>query len=204
VTDPEPPASPASEPAASAVEPVVARTVSRPSPIRPIGFLLTIAVAAAVIVVLVIRGAPTGGDIMAKGQPVPEFSGTTLDGQPFDLATERGKPVLVNFWGPSCIPCREEFPLLAAKAAEHAADGLVIVGVLADDPIDPARDFAAKYGGTWPTVIDPGAAIKKAYLVVGRPQTYFVDRAGILRSIQLGPLTDADFERQFALISGGG
>jgi cytochrome c biogenesis protein CcmG/thiol:disulfide interchange protein DsbE len=206
VTDPETPESPASEPAGPTVEPIVARSPeSRPSPIRPIGFLLTIAVAAAVIVVLIIRGAPTtGGDIMAKGQPVPEFSGTTLDGQPFDLATERGKPVLVNFWGPSCIPCREEFPLLAAKAAEHAADGLVIVGVLVDDPVDPARDFTAKYGGTWPTVIDPEAAIKKAYLVVGRPQTYFVDRAGILRSIQLGPLTDADFERQFALISGGG
>jgi cytochrome c biogenesis protein CcmG/thiol:disulfide interchange protein DsbE len=185
-------------------EPVAARPTARPRPIRPIGFLLTIAVAAALIVVLVVHGAPTGGEIIAKGQPVPEFSGTTLDGQPFDLASERGKPVLVNFWGPSCIPCREEFPLLAAKAAQHAADGLVIVGVLADDPVDPARTFAAQYGGTWPTVVDLGATIKKAYLVVGRPQTYFVDRSGILRSIQLGPLTDADFERQFALISGGG
>jgi cytochrome c biogenesis protein CcmG/thiol:disulfide interchange protein DsbE len=205
VTDPETPASaPPAPPSEPVVEPVVARPSSRPSPIRPIGFLLAIAVAAAVIVVLVLRGAPTGGDVTAKGQPVPEFSGTTLDGQSFDLANERGKPVLINFWGPSCTPCREEFPLLAAKAAQHAADGLVIVGVLADDPVDPARAFAAQYGGTWPTVIDPGATIKKAYLVVGRPQTYFVDRAGVLRSIQLGPLTDADFERQFALISGGG
>ena len=52
-------------------------------------------------------------------------------------------------------------------------------------------------------MIDPGAKIKAAYHVVGRPQSFFVDRTGVLRSIQLGPLTDADFERQFAQIAGG-
>ncbi len=41
------------------------------------------------------------------------------------------------------------------------------------------------------------------YRVIGRPQSYFVDRNGILRSIQVGYLTDADFERQYAMISGG-
>ena len=53
-------------------------------------------------------------------------------------------------------------------------------------------------------MIDPGAAIKAAYHVLARPQSYFVDRTGVLRSIQVGALTDADFERQLALISGGG
>ena len=67
-----------------------------------------------------------------------------------------GKPVVVNFWGPSCVPCRDEFPLLEAKLAEHAADGLTVVGVLTDDPVEPARDFVAKYGATWPTVDRPG------------------------------------------------
>ena len=58
-----------------------------------------------------------------------------------------GKPVVVNFWGPCCVPCRDEFPLLEAKLAEHAADGLTVVGVLTDDPVEPARDFVAEYGG---------------------------------------------------------
>ncbi len=102
---------------------------------------------------------------------------------------------------PACVPCRDEFPLLEAKLAQHAADGLTVVGVLTDDPPEPARDFVAQYGATWPTVIDPDKAVKGAYRVIARPQTYFVDRAGVIRSIQVGELTDADFERQYAKIA---
>ncbi|HEX2756257.1 MAG TPA: TlpA disulfide reductase family protein [Candidatus Limnocylindrales bacterium] len=180
---------------------VVAR---RPRPILPITLLLLVAIATTAIVVLVARGGPTDTSGIGKGKAVPNVAGTTLTGKTFDLASLRGKPVLINFWGPGCVPCREEFPLLAAKAVEHQASGLVIVGVLTDDPVEPARAFAAQYGGTWETVIDPGAAIKAAYHVIARPQTYFVDRNGVLQSIQPGQLTDADFERQFAQIAGGG
>ncbi len=109
--------------------------------------------------------------------------------------------MIVNFWGPSCIPCRDEFPLFKAKLAEHAGQGLAIVGVLMDDPPDAARSFVADFGATWPTVVDPDEAIVRAYQVAARPQSYFIDRAGILRSIQIGEVVEADFERQYALIA---
>ena len=194
-TDPALPAAPAPRPGER----------PRPRPILPIALLLLVAVATAGAVFLIARGGPGAGSTeIARGQVVPNVAGTTLTGATFDLASLRGKPVLINFWGPGCIPCREEFPLLAAKAVEHAGSGLVIVGVLTDDPVEPARAFAAQYGGTWETVIDPGGAIKAAYHVIARPQTYFVDRNGVLQSIQPGQLTDADFERQLAKIAGGG
>jgi cytochrome c biogenesis protein CcmG/thiol:disulfide interchange protein DsbE len=170
---------------------------------RPIGLLLAVAALTTLAVIGIVAATRPGASAIVKGQPVPNVAGTTLDGQPFDLATVRGHPVVINFWGPSCVPCRTEFPLLAAKAREHAADGLVIVGVLTDDPPDGARAFVSQYGATWPTVIDPGASIKSAYQVVARPQSYFVDRAGNLRSIQIGEVRDVDFERQYAAIAGG-
>jgi cytochrome c biogenesis protein CcmG, thiol:disulfide interchange protein DsbE len=170
---------------------------------RPIGLLLAVAVLTTVAVIGIVAATRPGAAGLAKGQPVPNVAGTTLDGQPFDLASVRGHPVVINFWGPSCVPCRTEFPLLAEKARQHAADGLVIVGVLTDDPPEGARAFAGQYGATWPTVIDPGTAIKSAYHVIGRPQSYFVDRAGNLRSIQIGEVRDVDFERQYAAIAGG-
>jgi cytochrome c biogenesis protein CcmG, thiol:disulfide interchange protein DsbE len=170
---------------------------------RPIGLLLAVAALTTLAVIGIVVATRPGASGIAKGQPVPNVAGSTLDGQPFDLATLRGHPVVINFWGPSCVPCRTEFPLLAAKVREHAADGLVIVGVLTDDPPDGARAFVSQYGATWPTVIDPGAAIKSAYQVVARPQSYFVDRAGTLRSIQIGEVRGADFERQYAAIAGG-
>jgi cytochrome c biogenesis protein CcmG/thiol:disulfide interchange protein DsbE len=142
--------------------------------------------------------------LLARGQPVPNITGTTLDGAPFDLAALRGKPVIVNFWGPSCVPCRDEFPLFLQELGKHAGDGLAIVGVLMFDSPSPARDFIAQYSATWPTVDDPSGAIRTSYRVAARPQSYFIDRNGVLRSIQVGQLTAAEFERQYALIAGTG
>jgi cytochrome c biogenesis protein CcmG/thiol:disulfide interchange protein DsbE len=171
-------------------------------PRRPILLALLVAALTTAGLLLLVR-AGTGGpdDRAVVGQPAPAIVGTTLDGTVFDLASLRGVPVVVNFWGPSCVPCRDEFPLFAAKQAEHAADGFTVVGVLTDDPVEPARDFVAQYGGDWETVVDPDKAIKAAYRVVARPQTYFVDRSGVIRSIQIGEVTDADFERQYERIA---
>lgn len=169
-------------------------------PRRPIllGLLL---VALTTLAVFAVTRPPGGEGRAGVGDPAPAIVGTTLDGEAFELAALRGRPVVVNFWGPSCVPCREEFPLLAAKLAEHAPDGLAIVGVLTDDPPEPARAFVEEYGASWPTVVDPDKVVKAAYRVAARPQTYFIDGSGILRKIQVGELTDADFERQYGLIA---
>ena len=109
---------------------------------------------------------------------------------------------MVNFWGPSCVPCRDEFPLFIARLAEHADDGLAIVGVLTDDPPEPARDFVAEYGATWPTVDDPDERDQDgvARSPRGRRRTSST-RDGIIRSIQVGEVHDEDFERQYAKIA---
>ena len=174
----------------------------RPSPRRrPIVLALVLAAIATMAVVGIVSLNRPGGSLI--GRQAPEFAGTTLDGAPLSLADLRGRPVIVNFWGPTCIPCRDEFPLFKSKLTDHAADGLVVVGILMADPPDLARAFVAEQGATWQTVDDPGGAIRMAYRVAARPQTYFIDRDGILRSIQIGEVRDADFERQYGLISDG-
>ncbi len=140
--------------------------------------------------------------LIERGQPAPAIAATTLDGAAFDLASLRGRPVIVHFWGPSCVPCRNEFPLFKAKLREHAADGLAIVGVLMYDPPAPALDFMTDYGATWPTVDDPDGEIRNVYRAVARPQSYFIDRLGILRAIQVGEVTADRFEQQYTLIAG--
>lgn len=179
-------------------------------PRRPILLALAVALVTTLAVVVLVQatrpaGSPDASGVAAgraeTGKPAPAVTGTTLDGQPFDLASLAGKPVVINFWGPSCVPCRDEFPLFKAKLAEHAADGLSIVGVLKDDPVEPARTFAAQYGASWPTVVDPDKQLATAYRVAARPQTYFVDRNGVLRSIQIGEITDQLFEAQYAQIA---
>ena len=138
---------------------------------------------------------------IAVGSPAPEIAGASLDGRPVSLSALRGHPVLVNFWGPSCVPCRDEFPLFREQLGSHATDGLAIIGVLMDDPPQPALDFIAEFGATWPTVDDPGGKLRAAYRAVARPQTYFIDGDGIVRAIQVGQTTAADFERLYAKIA---
>lgn len=135
------------------------------------------------------------------GDPAPAIEGTALDGTPVSLAALKGRPVIVNFWGPNCVPCRDEFPMFISKLAEHAADNLAIVGVLMDDPPEPARDFIAEFGATWPTVDDPGGTLRTAYRTIARPMTYFIDAAGVVRAIQVGEATDALFEASYAKIA---
>jgi hypothetical protein len=72
----------------------------------------------------------------------------------------------------------------------------------AEQDLTRAREFIAEQGATWPTVDDPDGSIKADYRVVARPQSYFIDRNGILRGIQIGEVRDADFERQYELIQG--
>jgi cytochrome c biogenesis protein CcmG/thiol:disulfide interchange protein DsbE len=158
-----------------------------------------VAAVATLLVVAAVRFA--GPSRVAAGQVAPDITGTTIAGAPFRLADLRGHPVIVNFWGPSCIPCRTEFPLFKAKAAEHAADGLAVVGVLMVDSPAEARTFVAAYGATWPTVEDPQGTIRAAYQAVARPQTYFIDRSGVIRTIQIGEVVSAEFERQYATIA---
>jgi cytochrome c biogenesis protein CcmG, thiol:disulfide interchange protein DsbE len=160
-------------------------------------------VAATALVVAIVRlngSAPTDPNTIARDRPAPDINGVTLDGADFRLADLRGRPVIVNFWGPSCVPCRDEFPLFKAKLAEHAGDNLAIVGVLINDPPEPARDFVTAMGATWPTIVDATRSIRNAYRVAGWPQTYFIDNDGILRTIQIGEVTEAVFERQYATI----
>jgi cytochrome c biogenesis protein CcmG/thiol:disulfide interchange protein DsbE len=180
-------------------------------PRRTIVVALLIAAVATGAFIAIVRGpllvasqsAPSSSPAPHAGidTPAPPIVGATLDGGTFDLAALKGKPVVINFWGPSCVPCRDEFPLLEQKLAQHAADGLVVVGVLTDDPPEAARAFVAQYGATWATVVDPDKVFKAAYRVAARPQSYFVDRNGLIRKIQIGELTDADFEREYALIA---
>jgi len=180
-------------------------------PIRRVPLLaLSLVLAGGILVVAACNagkpaGSPRVSDVIVGspliGKPAPALAGTTLDGAAFDLAAQKGSPVLVNFWASWCGPCREEFPLLEAAAKRHAGAGLVVVGALYKDDPDPARTFVAEQAATWPTVTDPERSIGAAWKVLGPPQTFLIDREGIIRAVQVGQVRDAaELDRLLAAI----
>jgi len=111
----------------------------------------------------------------------PHFDLTRLD-RPgkLSLASLRGKVVVLNFWASWCDPCKTESPRLEAAWQRFRAQGVVVVGVDAQDFSGDARSFMRRYGMTYPNVHDgPGNVLPK-YGVTGFPETYFVARNGRL------------------------
>jgi cytochrome c biogenesis protein CcmG, thiol:disulfide interchange protein DsbE len=109
--------------------------------------------------------------------------------------------VIVNFWASWCGPCRDEFPLFEEQLKTLGpADGLQIIGVLYKDDPASARKFIADEGAPWPSVTDPDDSLARTYRAVAPPQTYFIDKDGILRGLQIGEVLPEDFAAQYAKI----
>ena len=113
----------------------------------------------------------------------------------------RGHPVVDQLLGPVLRPlprrrCRSSQPKLAgARRPTGSSSSASSPTTRPTRPATFIADVRARRGRPSSTRT---ASIKQAYRVVGRPQSYFIDRDGILRSIQIGEVTDADFERQYA------
>src|SRR5262245_57852988 len=163
-------------------------------------------VAVAVFAVTVpLGGSPGPSQIVIRGspllnQPAPPIDLVALDGERVQLADYRGRPVIVNFWASSCLPCRDEFPLFVEARTAHAGQGLEILGVIHDDANESAQAFAAEMGGIWPMLQDPSDVAWNAWLGVGLPTTYYIDPEGVVRDFSLGPVTRSGLAIQLARI----
>jgi cytochrome c biogenesis protein CcmG/thiol:disulfide interchange protein DsbE len=126
----------------------------------------------------------------AVGHPAPGFSLTTTSGETFKLSDLRGKPVVLNFWATWCPPCRAELPELQA-ASQSLGSQVAFVGIDQAEAPDQVRAFAEKLGITYAIPLDESADASRLYAVRSLPTTFFIDRAGIIRQIQVGPVTEA-------------
>lgn len=124
------------------------------------------------------------------GRPAPDFTLTTATGKTFTLSSLRGTPVVLNFWATWCPPCRAELPELQA-ASERLAGQVAIIGVNQAEPPAEVQAFAAGLGLSFPVPLDVNADASRLYTVRSLPTTFFIDRQGIIRQIQIGPVTEA-------------
>ena len=123
------------------------------------------------------------------GGPAPDFTLSTLDGDSLRLSALRGQVVVLNFWASWCIPCLQEHPLLVAADERWRDQGVRIVGVVYQDTPTNARDWLRERGGTWRHVLDPRSRLSIEYGLFGVPETYFIDRRGIIAYKHIGPLS---------------
>lgn len=104
------------------------------------------------------------------------------------LERYRGRPVIVNFWASWCADCKIEHDDLVA-AWRFYAPRVAFVGIDYQDSDSDARAFMKKYGGGWPVVRDPDQQTAINYGVYGVPETFFIDRRGVVRYKTIGPVS---------------
>ncbi|HSB42743.1 MAG TPA: TlpA disulfide reductase family protein [Methylomirabilota bacterium] len=125
------------------------------------------------------------------GKPAAPFTLTTFEGKPISLESLRGRVVVVNFWASWCIPaCYDEAPSLERAWQAYRDRGVMLVGVNIQDKEEPAKQFLARFGHTFPNAPDPVGRVSVDYGVYGVPETFFIDRRGRVRFKQVGAVTD--------------
>jgi cytochrome c biogenesis protein CcmG/thiol:disulfide interchange protein DsbE len=112
------------------------------------------------------------------GKPAPEFAVT--DGvRSVDLAKLRGRVVVLNLWATWCVPCVEELPSLLQM--QRQLPGVTVVAISRDEDQDAYKRFLTRYQVDLLTVRDPTARVDALYGTVQIPETYVIDREGVLR-----------------------
>ena len=163
---------------------------------KPVACALALVLAACIT-------ACTGGDTGAIriGSPAPAYAAQTLAGAPASLTALRGKVVLLNVWATWCHPCRDEIPQLEALHKQHQARGLEVVGVSIDaaGTDDGIRTFMRDFQMTYPVWLDPDERVSAQFLTVGVPESFLIDRAGVVRWRKTGPIQPADSSLRVAL-----
>ena len=179
------------------------------------GRVIGIAVLALALVAMTCGGGPaepsgaSQGTIEAKNATEAALLPTFADElPPMDPATFgrlleqlKGTPVLVNFWGSWCPPCKDEMPRLVAAHREFG-DRVQFVGVDILESRDEARAFMRQYDMTFPSVFDPPDDIKGSLGQFGQPTTMFFRADGTFEFAWGGPISEAMLRKHLTAIAG--
>ena len=115
------------------------------------------------------------------GEPAPPFVLQALDGEgDISLESYRGKALVINFFASWCLPCKDEAPILQETWERHRDEGLVVLGIDAQDFRGDGRRFVKRFGLTYPVAFDGKGSTLGRFGLTGFPETYFVGRDGTI------------------------
>ena len=137
-------------------------------------------------------------DHKATGKPAPlHFTLKDMNGADVQLASFKGKVILLNFWATWCGPCKAEIPSLVELQTQYG-DDLVVLGFSVDDPVEKMRPYAAQYKINYPLLVGNGREdVQEAFgPLFGIPVSVIIGRDGKIAKKHSGIATKAQFERE--------
>ena len=126
------------------------------------------------------------------GTAVEDFELSDVNGENVRLSDYYGVPVVINFWGTWCPPCREEMPLLQKYYQEYSTE-FIILGVNVQDSSEQVWNFMNESPIDFPVLLDEEAFVAEQFIVRAFPTTFILDKSGILRVHHIGLLSEVIF-----------
>ena len=125
---------------------------------------------------------------LEEGDSAPDFTLPDISaGQPgFTLSELRGKVVYLDFWASWCAPCLLSLPQYNELYLKYRDQGLEIVGINVDDPVEDGQDFLLDTPLDFKIPADPDGDVPALYEIVGMPTSYLIDKAGNIRLVHVG------------------
>lgn len=130
-----------------------------------------------------------GVSAVKEKSPAPDITVNSLTSVPLKLSDLKGKVVLLNFWATWCPPCREEIPAMMKLNGAMVGKPFQMVAVSIDEGGVPAIEaFFKESGFNLPAYTDPDGKAAGIYGITGVPETFIIDKNGILVKKVIGPL----------------
>ena len=145
-----------------------------------------------------LRGVDTAKQESAMiGREIPDFilPAALPEGHHFDRDDLAGAPAIINFFASWCVPCQAEQPWLAKMAAE---DGIAVYGINYKDKPAALAPWLEKHGNPFKAIgADEEGRVAIEWGVYGVPETFIIDRGGIIRLRHVGPVTENEYRSMF-------
>jgi len=138
------------------------------------------------------------------GHPAPNFTLDALNlrpDAPVSLSSFKGKPIILNVWNSTCVPCMNEAHLLQSMWQRVKTQGVVFIGIDFQDLKSDGLSFIQKYSVTYPNVLDVSGSTAISYGVTATPETLFINRQGVVVSRVISELTEQSFQSNLQLIT---
>ena len=133
---------------------------------------------------------------VAIGERAPDFTLPALPSGSVHLKDYQGQIVVVTFWATWCPPCVEETPSLEQFAEKMRDHGVTVLSISVDEDLKALQDFIQKYQISYPVGRDPDRAISARYGTFQFPETYILDRRGLVAEKVIGPTDWSDARLQ--------
>jgi cytochrome c biogenesis protein CcmG/thiol:disulfide interchange protein DsbE len=164
------------------------------------GVIAAIVLGAIMLVFLGWRLRDVGAARPVAGDPAPNINMAFFDGYEWqgvesaDLNDMRGKVVIVNFWASWCVECRIEADLLEQTWQRYKDQDVVMLGIAYTDLDPDSHRYLEEFNVTYPNAPDLQLRASDDYGITGVPETFFIDRDGVVQHVKLGPVSQSEMD----------